>query len=214
MIPRPYVDPDHPRATPEGARKANAVLDRIICDLSGRSVPALRTFDDAIVQAPTRPRPAGEWSELLVPLILALAAICAALVVLLAAFAAPALAHEEGGLVEPAYTYRAELSRVVDGDTADMDLDLGLRIWVLDERLRLYGIDAPETRTRNLDVKARGLRAKAWLAARLEGADRIIVQTIKDDEGKFGRLLAVVWADGVNVNDEMVALGLARQVDY
>ena len=213
-MPRPYVDPSHPRATSEGARKANAVLDRIICDLSGRPDPAPRTFDDAIAQAPSRPRSAGEWPDALRPVILALAIICAALVAFLVALAAPALAHEEGGLIEPAYTYRAELRGIVDGDTIDVDIDLGLRIWVRDERLRLYGIDAPETRTRNLDEKARGVRAKAWLAARLEGADRIIVQTIRDDEGKFGRLLAIIWADGVNLNDEMVALGLARRVEY
>ena len=171
-----------------------------------------RTFDDAIPAAPDRPREdrglrAGVMGALVIAAVLT---ICAAVALIVT----PALAHEEGGLVEPAYTYRAELRRVVDGDTANMDLDLGLRIWVRDERLRLYGIDAPETRTRNLDEKARGLRAKAWLAARLTAADRIIVQTIKDDEGKFGRLLAIVWADGVNLNDQMVALGLARRVEY
>ena len=125
----------------------------------------------------------------------------------LALFAFPALA--ETGPTAPAYTYAAEVQRVVDGDTIDVTLDVGFRIHLADERIRILCIDAPETRTRNLTEKAAGLRAKAWLTGRLAGADVVIVQTVDDDA--FGRWLSHVWIDGVSVADEMLALGLAER---
>ena len=55
------------------------------------------------------------------------------------------------------YEYNAELDRVVDGDTVDVNIDLGFGIWIRDERVRVMGIDTPESRTRDLDEKVFGL---------------------------------------------------------
>ena len=86
------------------------------------------------------------------------------------------------------YTYRCIINRVVDGDTVDIDLDLGFGIWLRNERVRIVGIDTPETRTRDLEEKKLGLaatdRAKELLA---EGSEQILLS--KDFKGKFGRIL-------------------------
>ena len=58
------------------------------------------------------------------------------------------------------YEYNCTIRRVVDGDTVDVDIDLGFGIWVHNERVRLYGIDTPESRTRDLEEKKAGLFAK------------------------------------------------------
>jgi len=67
---------------------------------------------------------------------------------------------------EVSYTYRAELVRVIDGDTVVLNVDLGFEHWLHNQTFRLYGIDAPETRTTDLDEKRRGLQAKEWLECR------------------------------------------------
>ena len=65
------------------------------------------------------------------------------------------------------YEYRAKIRRVVDGDTVDVDIDLGFGVWLKKQRVRLYGIDTPESRTRDLDEKKFGLMAKEFLKAEL-----------------------------------------------
>lgn len=86
------------------------------------------------------------------------------------------------------YTYRCIINKVVDGDTVDIDLDLGFGIWLRNERVRIVGIDTPETRTRDLEEKKLGLaatdRARELLA---EGSEQILLS--KDFKGKFGRIL-------------------------
>lgn len=86
------------------------------------------------------------------------------------------------------YTYRCIINKVVDGDTVDVDLDLGFGIWLRNERVRIVGIDTPETRTRDLEEKKLGLaatdRARELLA---EGSEQILLS--KDFKGKFGRIL-------------------------
>ncbi|MTV50798.1 thermonuclease family protein [Heliobacillus mobilis] len=100
------------------------------------------------------------------------------------------------------YTYNAKVTRVIDGDTFEAEVDLGFHV-IIKERFRLYGLNAPEIHGED---KARGERSKQWLARRLEG-QVVTVNSVRKE--KYGRWLAVVNAAGKNVNDEMVAEGLA-----
>ena len=87
------------------------------------------------------------------------------------------------------YEYRCKIDRVVDGDTVDLDIDLGFGIWLRKERVRLYGIDTPESRTRDLEEKKYGLAAKSYVQSFLPVGSMQTLRTTKDDKGKFGRIL-------------------------
>ena len=82
--------------------------------------------------------------------------------------------------------------KIIDGDTVDVDIDLGFGVWLHKERVRLYGIDTPESRTRDLEEKKYGLAAKDFLTGMLDD-DQIILKTHKDKTGKFGRILGELW---------------------
>ena len=82
------------------------------------------------------------------------------------------------------YEYRIDIVKVVDGDTVDVDIDLGFGVWMKKERVRLYGIDTPESRTRDLDEKAFGLKAKDFLVEQL-GKGTPVLKTHKDAKGKL-----------------------------
>ena len=90
------------------------------------------------------------------------------------------------------WTYRAKVIKVIDGDTVDVDIDLGFGIWQKNERVRIMGIDTPESRTRDKIEKKFGLAAKAKLKSIL-GKDTVLKTTINkkgvDMKGKFGRVL-------------------------
>ena len=87
------------------------------------------------------------------------------------------------------YEYRCKVTRVVDGDTVDIDIDLGFGVWLHKERVRIYGIDTPESRTRDKEEKKFGLMAKEFVKQFVKG-DSIILRTKKyDAKGKFGRIL-------------------------
>lgn len=102
------------------------------------------------------------------------------------------------------YEYSCTVERVVDGDTIDVVLDLGFDI-LYKSRVRLYGIDTPESRTRDLDEKARGKLAGAFLKNAIDNGTKVVIQTkLKDSRGKFGRVLGDVVVDGVNINQLMV----------
>ena len=101
------------------------------------------------------------------------------------------------------YEYRCEIVKVVDGDTVDVDIDLGFGVWMRNERVRLYGIDTPESRTRDLEEKKYGLAAKDFLKKWLD-AGNITLKTHKDAEGKFGRILGELWYNEVNINQLMI----------
>ena len=98
------------------------------------------------------------------------------------------------------YDYKCNIIKVIDGDTVDVDIDLGFGIWMKDERVRIMGIDTPESRTRDLIEKKFGLAAKQKLAELLEGTPILKTQINKDGEdmkGKFGRILGdFIVADG------------------
>ena len=87
------------------------------------------------------------------------------------------------------FEYKVKVTRVVDGDTVDVDIDLGFKIWLRGERVRLMGIDTPESRTRDLEEKKFGLMAKEivkkWVP---EGSTQTLI-TRKDKSGKYGRIL-------------------------
>lgn len=91
------------------------------------------------------------------------------------------------------YQYKAKLLRVVDGDTVDALIDCGFSTFKK-ERIRLYGINTPECRTRDKEEKVRGLAAKARLKELLkEGKNQFIVETRIDKKGKYGRLLGSLY---------------------
>ena len=90
------------------------------------------------------------------------------------------------------YEYRAKIIKIVDGDTVDVDIDLGFNVVLKDERVRIMGIDTPESRTRDLEEKKFGLAAKARVKALLGKSCVLKTQISKNGEdmkGKFGRIL-------------------------
>ena len=109
------------------------------------------------------------------------------------------------------FEYRSNLIKIIDGDTIDVDLDLGFSVMLKKQRIRLYGINTPESRTRDLEEKRYGLAAKARLRELLEEADTITVRTAIDKKarGKYGRILGTIWADDLNVNERLVEEGHA-----
>lgn len=113
----------------------------------------------------------------------------------------PADAPADCGL----YAYRAIVTSVYDGDTVTADVDLGFKTWRRDERLRLYGIDAPEVRGAE---RPAGLRSRDALRSRISGKE-VIICTIKDKTGKYGRYLAEIFLDQENINDWLLAQGYA-----
>lgn len=91
------------------------------------------------------------------------------------------------------YEYRCKVVRIVDGDTVDVDIDLGFGVWLKKERIRMFGIDTPESRTRDLDEKKYGLMAKEFITKLLDDEGGIVLKTRKDAEGKYGRILGELW---------------------
>ena len=108
------------------------------------------------------------------------------------------------------YQYKSKILRVIDGDTVDVDIDLGFGVWLRNERVRIMGIDTPESRTRNKQEKKFGLLAKERLKELLpKGKDSVLrTQIDKDGEdakGKFGRILGnFVYGHGHNGRFTMV----------
>ncbi len=100
------------------------------------------------------------------------------------------------------YEYNCEILRVVDGDTVDVSIDLGFDI-SYKSRVRLYGIDTPESRTRDKDEKARGLMSKEYLIDELSKG-QVVIKTHKDKKGKFGRVLGEMYVGDRNINLMMV----------
>jgi|TARA_S200002703_G_scaffold132685_1_gene120576 micrococcal nuclease len=107
------------------------------------------------------------------------------------------------------YEYGCTVERVVDGDTIDVVLDLGFDIR-FKSRVRLYGIDTPESRTRDKDEKVRGKMAAAFLKEAVDNGAKVVIETkLKDSRGKYGRVLGNVVVDGVNINEALIKNFLA-----
>ena len=109
------------------------------------------------------------------------------------------------------YEYSAKIRRVVDGDTVDITLDLGFDI-LYNNRIRLLGIDTPESRTRDLEEKKLGLAAKDRVKELCPVGSTVTVKTTKDGRGKFGRILGEIYVGDVNVNKLLIEEGHA--VEY
>lgn len=114
------------------------------------------------------------------------------------------------------YIYRIRtISKVVDGDTIDADIDLGFDI-SLSKRIRLAGIDTPESRTTNVKEKAMGLESKEWLKKTLEGAKDILIKTeLPDSTEKYGRIIGHLFINGqeTSLNNQMIYEGYALAYD-
>ena len=110
------------------------------------------------------------------------------------------------------YEYHVKkVTNVVDGDTIDVDIDLGFDI-SFSSRVRLAGIDTPESRTTDKAEKVLGLEAKEYLKSKIKDAKDIIIKTEKmDSSEKYGRILGWVFLDGskVSINEQMIADGYA-----
>ena len=107
--------------------------------------------------------------------------------------------------------YVKKVSKVVDGDTIDVEIDLGFDI-SFSSRVRLAGIDTPESRTTDKMEKALGLEAKAYLKHQIESAKAVVIKTEKmDSSEKYGRILGWVFLDGasVSLNEKMITDGHA-----
>ena len=87
------------------------------------------------------------------------------------------------------HEYNCTIRKVVDGDTIDVDIDLGFNTWINNERVRLFGIDTPESRTRDLEEKKFGLYAKSVVDKFLPVGSKQVLVTHLDKVGKFGRTL-------------------------
>lgn len=107
--------------------------------------------------------------------------------------------------------YVKKVTKVVDGDTIDVDIDLGFDI-SFSSRVRLAGIDTPESRTTDKMEKALGLEAKAYLKHEIEAAKSVVIKTEKmDSSEKYGRILGWVYLDGSDksLNEKMIEDGHA-----
>jgi micrococcal nuclease len=107
--------------------------------------------------------------------------------------------------------YVKKVTKVVDGDTIDVDIDLGFDI-SFSSRVRLAGIDTPESRTTDKMEKALGLEAKSYLKNAIDNAKTVVIKTEKmDSSEKYGRILGWVFLDGStkSINDQMITDGHA-----
>ncbi|NCO41795.1 MAG: nuclease [Armatimonadetes bacterium CG_4_10_14_3_um_filter_66_18] len=112
------------------------------------------------------------------------------------------------------FVYAATVKRVVDGDTADLVVDLGFHT-SQEMRVRLLGINAPETYgvPHDSDEYQAGKRAADYLRERVEGKE-VVLRTEKDRTGKYGRYLATLYLGETDVNEELVEKGLVKRATY
>ena len=114
------------------------------------------------------------------------------------------------------YIYRIRsIHKVVDGDTIDADIDLGFDI-SLTKRIRLAGVDTPESRTADANEKKYGLESKEWLKKKVEGAKNILIKTeLPDSTEKYGRIIGHLFINEqeTSLNDQMIVEGYAWSYD-
>lgn len=108
------------------------------------------------------------------------------------------------------YKYNVKIKKVVDGDTVDIDIDLGFGVWIHKERVRIMGIDTPESRTRDKVEKLFGLASKERLKGLLPiGSMQVLVVEEYDAKGKFGRILGDFEIEDTKVTDILIEEGHA-----
>ena len=108
------------------------------------------------------------------------------------------------------YQYKIKtIKKIVDGDTIDVDIDLGFGV-TYSHRVRLKGVNTAETKTLNLEEKAKGLAAKEWLKKELSREGEWVIETTKED--KYGRILGTLYfvGDPVTINERMLNEGIAK----
>jgi micrococcal nuclease len=114
------------------------------------------------------------------------------------------------------YIYRIRsVHKIVDGDTIDADIDLGFDI-SLTKRIRLAGVDTPESRTADANEKKYGLESKEWLKKRCENAKDILIKTeLPDSTEKYGRIIGHLFINGeeTSLNNQMISEGYAWTYD-
>ena len=103
------------------------------------------------------------------------------------------------------YTYNARCTQVYDGDSITVDIDLGFNHWMLNQKIRLFGINTPEVRG---SEHLSGLIARDRLRELIEGRD-IILASHRDRAGKYGRWLGTIYIDDININKLLLDEGLA-----
>ena len=104
------------------------------------------------------------------------------------------------------FEYKCKIIKVIDGDTTDVDIDLGFGVWLKKQRIRFFGIDTPESRTRDLEEKKYGLAAKKYVTDHMPLGSTQTLVTVKDGKGKYGRILGQFkLEDGSILNDNMIA---------
>jgi micrococcal nuclease len=102
------------------------------------------------------------------------------------------------------YEYSCKIVKVVDGDTTDVDIDLGFGVWMKKQRVRFYGVDTPESRTRDLEEKKYGLMAKQFVLDHLPIGSTQTLRTRKDGVGKYGRILGEFVVGDTTVNQLLI----------
>jgi micrococcal nuclease len=112
------------------------------------------------------------------------------------------------------YNYRANVISVYDGDTITVDIDLGMGVWIRKQKIRLASINAPEVRGKE---KEEGIKSREWLRDKILGKE-IVLETIKDKKGKYGRWLGNIWLEEdyeyININELIVEEGFAIEEEY
>ena len=108
-------------------------------------------------------------------------------------------------MIHQPYCYKATCTSVYDGDTVTLDISLGFNVVMHKQKIRLLGINTPEVRG---SEREDGLVSRDRLRELIDGKD-VIIATHKDKGGKYGRLLATIYLDGVDINQQLVDEGLA-----
>lgn len=117
------------------------------------------------------------------------------------------------------YRFRVSNVRVIDGDTVDVNIDLGFDVWTVKQRVRFFGLDAPEVRTRDLAEKAAGFKVKEYVEGILTSGVPIILESNEfKPKGKFGRILGTFWYQGANdewysLSEQLIRLNMAVPYD-
>ena len=111
------------------------------------------------------------------------------------------------------YEYKATIIRVIDGDSILVDIDLGFDMTLKRQSIRLYGVDTPETRTKNPIEKKCGLVAKEYVKSILKENQVYHMKTYYDKKGKFGRILADFYVNTVYLSELLITKGYAVKYD-
>ena len=107
------------------------------------------------------------------------------------------------------HEYKAKITKIIDGDTIRCDIDLGFDMVMANQTIRLFGIDTPESRTRDLEEKYYGNLSKQFLNDYAPKGSYITLRTHLDKKGKFGRILGEIIVNRVNLNEQMIEENLA-----